>query len=748
MSFKFNFNLIGIASLALTLVLSFPGQGFAKKQKSLEAQPAENTATKKKSSAGKLATQISISLVDGIAVDAKDNIYLSLRDNNAITKIDAKGGVTPIAGTGKSGFGGDGGLAINADLKIPAGLTFDKEGNLYIADRENHRVRKVDTKGIITTVAGNGTAGFGGDGGPATQASLNLPSGIVFDENGNLYIADRSNNRVRVIDSQGIIQTFAGTGAEGFQGDGGPARQAVLDKPFGLAVDNKRNLYIADRNNNRIRKVDPSGNIATIAGDGGFFFSGDNGPATRASVAGPTGVATDSSGNLYIADRNNNRVRMVDPQGMIHTVAGTGQRDYNGDSEVARETNLYLPFGVTIDRKENLLVIDRSNNRIRRINLVKGKVETVAGNGVKRLHGDGGPANGASLSFPHGIVVDSKDNVIFSDKANNRIRKITPDGIITTIAGDGTRGTLGNGGPALKGALYTPTNLSINHKDELFFTSPSGFVSIVRKIDTKGFIYHYVGTADEKYMKAIKDSPDKGRSAESKISPVTQISDLAMDNHGNLFIADRINHQIRKVDALKNVTTIAGTGDSDYTGDGGPAVKANFRDPLSIAVDKEGNIYVGDAANNRIRKIDTKGIISSIAGNGDHEDNGDGGPAISAGIKGVDDMAISPSGELYISGSNSHVVRKINKDGTIQTVAGHTSEQGFSGDGGPGASALLKNPVAIAFDSKGNLYISDMGNNLIRKVDTKGIITTVAGNSVFGWGQEGETVEIYFQNFP
>jgi sugar lactone lactonase YvrE len=748
MPFKNIVNLLGIGGLALTLVLSLPGQGFAKKRKAAEDQPAENSVTKKKSSAGKLATQISISLVDGIAVDANDNIYLSFRDSHTINRIDAKGGVTPVAGTGKSGFGGDGGPALNADLKIPAGLAFDKEGNLYIADRENHRVRKVDAKGMIATIAGNGTAGFGGDGGPATQASLNLPSGLVFDENGNLYIADRSNNRIRIVDSKGIIKTFAGTGAEGFQGDGGPALQAVLDKPFGLAMDNKRNLYIADRNNNRIRKVDASGNLTTIAGDGGFFFSGDNGPSARASIAGPTGLAVDSAGNLYIADRNNNRVRMVDPQGMIHTVVGTGQRDYNGDSEVARETNLHLPFGVAFDRKGNLLVIDRSNYRIRRVNLSKGKVETIAGNGVKMFQGDGGPANGASLSFPHGIVVDSKDNVIFSDKANNRIRKITPEGIITTIAGDGTRGTLGNGGPALKGALYTPTNLSVNNKDELFITSPSGFVSIVRKIDAKGYIYHYVGTADEKYMKAIKDSPDKGRSAESKISPVTQISDLIMDKHDNLFIVDRINHQIRKIDAAKNVSTIAGTGDSDFTGDGGPAAKANFRDPISIVLDKEGNIFVGDAANNRIRKIDTKGIITTYAGNGDHEDNGDGGPAVSAGILGMDDLAFSPSGELYIAGSNAHVVRKITKDGIIQTVAGHTAEQGFSGDGGPATSALLKSPTGIAFDSKGNLYVSDLGNNLIRKVDTKGIITTFAGNSVFGWAHEGETVEIYFQNFP
>lgn len=725
-------NRIGVVGLVSILSLNTPVLAQAK-------TPSPAT--------GELATKVSISLVDGIAVDAKSSIYISRRDENRISRIDPKGKITNYAGSGKSGFSGDGGPATQAEIKVPAGLTFDKEGNLYIADRENHRVRKVDTRGIITTVAGNGTAGFSGDGGPAINASLNFPSGVVCDDKGNLYISDRSNNRIRIVDSKGIIQTFAGTGAEGFQGDGGPAKQAVLDKPFGLALDKKRNLYIADRNNNRIRKVDTNGIISTVAGDGGFFFMGDNGPASRASLAGPTGLAVDDAGNIYIADRNNNRIRMVDSLGMMHTVAGTGQQDYNGDSEVARETNLHLPFGLALDQNGDLLVIDRSSYRIRHIDPKSGKVETVAGNGVKMFQGDGGPATGASISFPHGIVVDSKDNIIFSDKSNNRLRKITPDGIISTIAGNGTRGTLGDGGPALSAALYNPTILAINNKDELFSVSPSGFVSLVRKIDSKGIINHYIGTADESYQKVIK-ADAKGLSAASKVATITQINDIALDEHGNLYIADRINHQIRKVNNRKELTNIAGTGDSDYFGDGGPATNAAFRDPLALAVDKKGNIYVADAANNRIRKIDDKGIVSTIAGKGEHADSGDGGPAIDAGIRSMEDLAISPSGELYIAEGNAHIIRKITKNGLIQTVVGSSGIQGFSGDGGPATEATLKGPTAIAFDSKSNLYIADMGNNRIRKVDTKGIITTIAGSGTYGWGHEGETVEIYIQNFP
>ncbi|MBI5427835.1 MAG: SMP-30/gluconolactonase/LRE family protein [Nitrospinae bacterium] len=727
-------NSVGIQVFAVALLLTLPALGTAKSGPAPAARE-------------KLATKVSISLVDGIVADDKGNFYMAQRDHNIVSRVDAQGRIERVAGSGEAGFSGDGGPAVKASLRTPAGLALDKDGNLYIADRENHRVRKVDAKGTVTTVAGNGTAGFSGDGGPAVEASLNLPSGVAVDDKGTLYISDRSNNRIRTVDPKGIIQTFAGSGVAGFLGDAGQAKLAQLDKPFGIALDKKRNLYIADRNNNRVRKVDANGAITTVAGDGGFFFMGDNGPAYKASLAAPTGVAVGDSGAIYIADRNNNRVRAIDNLGMIRTVIGTGQQDYNGDSEVARETNLHLPFGVALDKNGDLLVADRSHYRIRRVNVDTGKVETLAGNGVKMFQGDGGPATGAGLSFPQGIVVDGKDNVIFSDKGNFRIRKISPDGIIDTIAGNGTRGTLGDGGPARDAALYGATSLAINDKGELFFLSPSGFVNLIRKIDSKGIVHHFLGTSDKPYLKAIRATA-MGLSAASKIAPVTQFSDIALDKKGNIFIADRINHQIRKVDARKNVSPIAGTGDSDYTGDGGPAVKAAFRDPQSLTLDAEGNIYVADAANNRIRKIDTRNIVTTIAGNGRHEDSGDGGPALQAGLRSVDRLTFSPSGELHVVETNTHVIRKIDKNGTIQTVAGQAGYQGYSGDNGPAASALLKNPAAIAFDSKGNMYISDMGNNRIRKVDAQGTISTMAGSGAFGWGQEGETVEIYTQNFP
>ena len=699
-----------------------------------------------KTGSGK-ATQTEISLVDGITLDKKGNMYIAMREHNIISRIDTKGMMTRYAGSGESGFSGDGGPAIKANFKTPAGLAFDPQGNLYIADRENHRVRKLDTSGNISTFAGIGKAGFSGDGGPAVRAKLNLPSGLATDEKGNLFISDRSNDRIRVVNKKGVIRTYAGSGIAGFQGDAGPVLKAQLDKPFGIALDEAENLYIADRNNNRVRKVSPEGIITTVAGDGGFFFMGDNGPAYGASIAGPTGVAVDKKGNIYIADRNNNRIRLVDKLGMIRTVAGTGQQDYNGDLETARETNLYLPFGLTVDSNDNLLVIDRSHYRIRRIDPKSGKVETVAGNGLKLFAGDGGPATGATLSFPHGMFVDKNDNLIFSDKGHYRIRKITPKGIISTIGGNGRRGNVGNNIPALEANVYNVTTIIQNPAGDAFMSSPSGFVSIIRRLDAKGIIHDYIDTASPKYLEAISKSKYKGLVQTGAVATITQFSDITFDPKGNLFISDRMNHQIRKIDLNGNISTIAGTGDSDYYGDGGPALEAAFRDPNSLASDQKGNIYIAEAANNRIRKIDTKGIVTTVAVNGEHADSGDGGPALKAGIRSMDDIAVSPEGELHILGTNTHKVRKITQDGKIVTVAGK-GYAGFFGDDGPATKAMLKNPAAISFDSKGNLYIADMGNNRIRKVDKKGIITTFAGTGKFGWGRTGETVEIYLQNFP
>ena len=339
------------------------------------------------------ASQAQLNFPTGVAVDGAGNLYIADTNNDRIRKVDSAGTITTIAGTGERRFGGDGGPAIQAQLDAPSGVVVDGAGNLYIADRANHRIRKVDSTGTITTIAGTGERGFGGDGGPATQARLNNPYGVAVDGAGNLYIADLANHRIRKVDSTGTITTFAGTGERGFGGDGGPASQAQLNFPTGVAVDEAGNLYIADWSNARIRKVDGTGTITTIAGTGELGFGGDGGPAIQAQLGDPTGVAVDGAGNLYIADQYNNRIRRVDSTGTLTTIAGTGERGFSGDSGPATQAQLDDPTGVAVDGAGTLYIADASNHRIRLL------TPTATGSSLDFAHFANGTGITSSLVF-------------------------------------------------------------------------------------------------------------------------------------------------------------------------------------------------------------------------------------------------------------------------------------------------------------------------------------------------------------
>ena len=344
----------------------------------------------------------------------------------------AVGDITTVAGTGTVGFSGDGGPATSAELNDPYGVAVDGSGNLYIADTQNNRVRKVDGSGTITTVAGTGTAGFSGDGGPATSAAALRSPGVAVDGSGNLYIADYANSRVRKVDGSGTITTVAGTGTAGFSGDGGPATSAELDHPVGVAVDGSGNLYIADYDNNVVRKVNGSGTITTIAGTGTFGFSGDGGPATSAELSSTAGVALDGSGNLYIADEDNSRVRKVDGSGTITTVAGTGTAGFSGDGGPATSAELNFPGGVAVDGSGNLYIADAINHRVRKVD-GSGTITTVAGTGTFGFSGDGGPATSAELNDPDGVAVDGSGNLYIADFDNSRVRKVDVDAASFTV---------------------------------------------------------------------------------------------------------------------------------------------------------------------------------------------------------------------------------------------------------------------------------------------------------------------------
>ena len=317
----------------------------------------------------------------------------------------------------------DNGAAATASLSDPFGVAVDAIGNLYIADTSNHRIRKVDTSGIIATVAGNGIEGHSGDGGPATSAALNTPIGVAVDMTGNLYIADAFNNRIRKVNAAGVITTVAGNGDARFSGDHAAATSASLSAPFGVAVDKSGNLYIADTSNQRIRKVDSSGTITTIAGSGTEGFSGDGGAATQASLNFPSGVTVDRAGNLFITDQSNHRIRKVNTGGVITTVAGNGDAGFSGDHAAATSASLNLPIGTAVDAAGTLYIADTSNHRIRKVS-ADGMVTTVAGNGIGGFSGDGSAATRATLNSPSGVAVDSAGNLYIADSSNNRIRKL------------------------------------------------------------------------------------------------------------------------------------------------------------------------------------------------------------------------------------------------------------------------------------------------------------------------------------
>ncbi|MFN7926413.1 MAG: SMP-30/gluconolactonase/LRE family protein [Blastocatellia bacterium] len=301
----------------------------------------------------------------GVAVDGDGNMFIADTYNNRIRKVNAAGVITTYAGTGIGGYTGDGGQATIARIDTPIGIAVDRSGNVYFSDSLNDAVRKVDTTGKITTVAGNGQSGFSGDGGQATAARLSLPQSLIFDGAGNLYICDTFNNRVRKVDTQGIITTIAGNGSAGYSGDGGLATQAKLDTPDGVAVDRLGNVYIADTQNFVVRKVDTSGKISTYAGNGIDGYGGDNGAALQANLSPIRGLAVDASGNLYIGDPGNDRIRRVDTKGKITTVAGNGSTGYNGDAMTATQAWLNEPIGISIDPYGVLYFTDSYGDRVR-----------------------------------------------------------------------------------------------------------------------------------------------------------------------------------------------------------------------------------------------------------------------------------------------------------------------------------------------------------------------------------------------
>jgi len=404
-----------------------------------------------------------------LAIDSSTNVYVAERQDGRIRVVaKSTGNIYTAAGNGTLGFSGDGSAARSAELNVPTGVAVDSSGEILIADFGNNRIRKTtnNTNGTISTVAGNGGVSYSGDGGQATKAQINAPQGVAVDTAKNFYIADTANNVVRKVTAAGVISTLAGNGTAGFGGDNSAAASAQLNGPQGVAVDPSGNVYIADSGNARIRKVTPGGTISTYAGNGTAGYGGDGGSATTAELNLPIGLVLDSAGNLYIADYGNNVVRKVTPAGTISTYAGSGVQGYSGDGGQATKAAMSGPQALALDNGNNLYIADSQNSRIRVVT-PSGFIATVAGTGVAGYTGDGGLATSAQITNPAGLAVDSGGSIYLSDSAAV-VRKIYANGPIFTIAGKGTLGYSGDGGLALSAQLNSPTGLALDTSGNVY----------------------------------------------------------------------------------------------------------------------------------------------------------------------------------------------------------------------------------------------------------------------------------------
>ncbi len=662
-----------------------------------------------------------------IFIDSKGVVYIADTFNHMVRKV-VGGQISVVAGTGIPGFSGDGQPAINAQLNAPSGVAVDGSGNIYIYDSGNQVIRKVGANGNISTIAGTpGVNGSSGDGGPATQAkfALSTPGTVAVDASGNVYIADYANSVVRkVAASSGLINVVAGiTGRLGHSGDGGLATAANLYYPAGLALDASGNLYIADTYNYAIRRVSATdGKISTVAGSlAQPGSSGDGGPAKSATMLYVSDVAFDAAGNMYIVENGSHKIRKVTAGAnpTISTVAGTGVAGYSGDGGPAISAQLFFPNGVAVDSAGTIYISDTVNNRIRSV-----QGATIANYaGADHAQGDGGPAPSALLYFPQHLTRDAQGNLFIADTRNNRIRKVTPDGVITTIGGNGSYLNSGDGGPALAAGIGQPQAIAVDSAGVVYLITAHQ----VRKIDTQGNINVVVNSKGSAAF--------AGDGGPATTAQLNNPFGLAVDSQDNLYIADTYNHRIRKV-AAGVISTVAGTGPicgtpcnfGLFTGDGGPATSANLSFPYDVAFDAAGNMLIADANNHRIRMVDAMHNINTIAGAGAAGFAGDTGPATSALLHSPVGVAADSAGNVYIADGGNRVVRVVDGLGLISTIAG-TSAIGFAGDGGPGSAARFNYPYGIVADPSGKVWIADVNNHRIRQLTPSG---PLVGNGPLG----------------
>lgn len=628
--------------------------------------------------------------------------------------------------------------AVDANLNLPVAVYVDAAGNYYLANYQQQRVFRVNPAGTLTVVAGNGINGFAGDGvvGGAGSAYLNYPQGVVADVSGNVYIADTYNCVVRKVDTTNTITTVAGMGQQcGYTGEG-TATQKQLSYPIGLAIDGSGNLYIADSSNCRIRKLSGS-TISTVAGNGTCGYAGDGGTATSANLSSPSGVAVDSSGNIFIADTTNYVIRKVTAStGKISRIAGTANvAGFSGDGASALSATINAVYQLAVNSAgTSVWIADYGNWRIRKF-VVGSTINTVVGSGNGGFCGDGGFASAACLYYPQGVSVDAAGDIFIADSYNERIREVNTSAIINTVAGNGstTLPTPVNGTPALGVVLNTPFGVIGDPSSNIFIGDTSNQL-VSEMVQSSGDVDFVAGTGVYGY----NGDNQTGTNAELAFPNA-----VARDSAGNLYIADTSNCLVREVNTAGIITTVAGntSGGSPhcgYSGDGGPATSAMLASPTGVYVDSANNLWIADTYNQVIREV-VNGTINTVAGNGLAGYSGDGGPATSAKLQDPYGVTTDAAGNIFIADTYNHRIREVSAlSQTINTVAGNGAAT-FTGDG-PATQVSLSYPSWVTVDANGNMFIADTFNNRLRWVDTGGLMTTFAGGggaSSFGFMGDG-----------
>lgn len=671
----------------------------------------------------------------GVATDSTGNVYIASFNQNRVFKVsNTTGKISVVAGTGAYGYAGDGvaGGAANASLEHPYSVAVDGTGNVYIADQYNCVVRKVDTANTITTIAGTaGLCGYAGDGGKGTSAQLYLPAGVSVDTLGNLFIGDNNNCVVRrVILATDIISTYAGTHTCGYSGDGGGATNAQLNAVAGVVSDSSGNLFIADYGNCVIREVvKASQKISTVAGNHTCGYSGDGGLATSAEIYQVFGIAI-SGTTVTFADYQNQRIRQFTVGGNINTVAGNGTACGGtcGEGGPATSAQLDYPVGVATNGTGTYYIGNNNNYAVDSFT-VGGNLNLIAGNHSATVETliTGAPANGVVLNYPYGIFDDTSGNVYIGDSHNSMVREnVKSTGLVNFFAGNGTYGFLGDGGAATSAELTYPYGVAKDSLGNVYIADTNN--CLVRKVNTAGVISTFAGFVFGGTSPRCGYTGDGGAATGAELNSPYGV---AVDSKNQVYIADYSNQVVRRVSTTGIISTIAGIGGiNGYSGDGGPATNALLYAPTAVAVDPAGNVFIADYNNCRVREINAvTGIINTVAGDGSCSYTGDG-LAIDVGIAYPQGLAVDANDNLFLSDFNQRV-RWLSPNGFLTTIAGN-GIAGYSGDGGLATSAELYEPTGVAMDPLGNILVSDYNNFRVRSITAFPAASTSAGNLSFG----------------